>query len=282
MPQVGRLSRDRETEVQLIKAWPDLTSVRKRDSGTRWLPFAPDYPLIRPYRPKRKPRAAPAEPLQLALPLADGRNDGACTPKPQQSAAERRPGPSMGSGSLAPSPSHAGSNHSGATIWNCCGCCWHWAAPDFPFVSRELTDTLRMADALGVDLSRRRFQTRARIREVDDDLARDNVRLNDPKLTGFRFLRPPIPGTADIVPLRAPRAPIEEGRQQDNCVATYAERVAAGDTFTYPVLRPERATLSIVRMSGGWHVGELQCGHNQPVSNGTQCAVETWLDGYRL
>lgn len=77
-------------EVQLIKAWPDLTSVRKRDSGTRWLPFAPDYPLIRPYRPKRNPRTAPAEPLQLALPLADGPDDGACTPKPQQSTAERR------------------------------------------------------------------------------------------------------------------------------------------------------------------------------------------------
>ncbi len=66
---------------------------------------------------------------------------------------------------------------------------------------------------------------------MHDDLARDYVRLHDPTLTGFRFPHPPIPGTSDIVPLRAPRALIEEGRQQDNCVATYAERVAAGDTF---------------------------------------------------
>jgi hypothetical protein len=70
----------------------------------------------------------------------------------------------------------------------------------FPFVSRELTDTLQMADALRVDLSQRRFQTRARIREVHDNLARDYVRLHDPTLTGFRFPRSPIPGTRTSSP----------------------------------------------------------------------------------
>jgi hypothetical protein len=361
--------------------------------------------MARPYRPKRKPRVAPAEPLQLALPLDDGPNDGTCTPKPQQSAAERRrrafhefrfacPKPdarrvepfrsdhlellrlllALGSAgdlldsspalgyclaigladrrtldgqqvrdlaghrqpvimaalglpdskrackvlSKVPAPSmhrelaahlprlladepalkllgHLPSLGIGALSLAMDAQLRALSTPSlleevqadprethFPFVSRELTDALRMADALGVDLSRRRFHTRARIREVRDDLARDYVRLHDPKLTGFRFPRPPIPGTEDIVPLRAPRALIEEGRQQDNCVATYAERVAAGDTFIYRVLRPERATLSIVRMSGRWHVGELQCAHNQPVSNGTRRAVETWLDGYRM
>ena len=392
-------------EVQLIKAWPDLTAVRKRDSGTRWLPFAPEYPLIRPYRPKRRPRAAPADPLQLALPLADGPNDDACTPKPQQSTAERRRRAFHGFRFACPKPVarrvepfrgdhlellrlllELGSAGDLLDSSPALGYCLAIALADrrtldgervrdlaghrqpvimaalglpdgkrackllskvpaasmdrelgahlprlladepalkllghlpslgigvlslamdpqlralitpslleevqadprethFPFVFRELTDALRMAEALGVDVSRRRFQTRARIREVHDDLARDYVRLEDPALTSFRFPRPPIPGTADIVPLRAPRALIDEGRRQDNCVATYAERVAAGDTFIYRVLRPERATLSIVRISGGWHLGELQCAHNRPVSHGTRRAVEAWLDGYRL
>jgi hypothetical protein len=149
-------------------------------------------------------------------------------------------------------------------------------------VSRQLTDTLHMADALDVDLSRRRFPTRTRIREVHDDLARDYARLHDARLSGCRFPRPPLPGSEVIVPLRSPRALVEEGRQQDNCVATYAERVAAGETFIYRVLRPERATLSIVRISGRWQVGELLCAHNRPVSSATWRAVERWLDHCRL
>ena len=52
------------------------------------------------------------------------------------------------------------------------------------------------------------------------------------------------------------------------------DELAAGDTFIYPVLRPARATLSIVRISGGWHVREGQCAHNQSVPNGARRAAE--------
>ena len=66
-------------------------------------------------------------------------------------------------------------------------------------------------------------------------------------------------------------------------MATYAERVQRGGIFIYRVLRPERATLSIVRSPGGdWEIGELKRRSNAAVSPFTRQVVESWLDEYAL
>jgi hypothetical protein len=394
-------------EVQLIKAWPDLSAVRKHDRGVRWLTFEPDYPLIRPYRRRRRPKPSdrPA-PSQLELPLglppvqawpnaAERRKrafDGfrfAC-PRPIARRVEpfrtehlpllrllevlgaagdlldsspalgfclalamrdsldnrRRHGvdptsaaaiaagkqtdimarlglpstrraaralarvrPESMTRQLLPTLSRLLADEEALKLLS------HLPAlpvgvlslvadlqmrglvapalleqvsaepreRHFPFTARQLGDVLQMAETLGVDLSRRRFRERGRISALHDELARDYVRLHDHRLTGCRFPRPPIPGTDAIQPLRSPRALIDEGRIQDNCVASYSEQVADGDTFIYRVLRPERATLSLVRVPGGeWQIDELLRAHNRPVSAATRRAVQLWLDGYRL
>jgi hypothetical protein len=153
----------------------------------------------------------------------------------------------------------------------------------FPFTARRLADIRRMADGLGVDVSRRRFRERDRIDALFEDLTRDYLRLEDGALQSCRFPLPPIPGTDDILPLRAPRALVEEGRRQHNCVAGYAPRVAEGDTFIYRVLRPQRATLSLVRWpGGGWQIGELFLAGNHPVGAATRRAVADWLASHKL
>ena len=71
--------------------------------------------------------------------------------------------------------------------------------------------------------------------------------------------------------------------RQHNCVAGYAERVAGGDTYIYRVLAPQRATLSLVRWSGGgWPIGELLRAGNSPVSAATRRSVREWLENSRL
>jgi len=153
----------------------------------------------------------------------------------------------------------------------------------FPFTARRLADIQQMADALGVDISRRRFRERNRIDALFEDLARDYTRLEDGRLAGCRFPPPPVSGTDSIVPLRAPQALVDEGRKQHNCVAGYAERVAGGDTYIYRVLAPQRATLSLVRWSGGgWQIGELLRAGNYPVSAATRRSVREWLENSRL
>lgn len=92
---------------------------------------------------------------------------------------------------------------------------------------------------------------------------------------------PPIPGTADIIPLTTRVQLRTEGRMQSNCVGTYHRRVQSGSTAIYRVLRPERATLSIVLGPDGfWHRSELLACRNSPVSPLTVTAIDKWLAQY--
>jgi hypothetical protein len=400
-------------ETQLIRAWPDLTAVRKHDRAAQWAAFEPDYPLIRPYRPRRpaQPRAktAPAGQLELELllpadappapvlrpPLTPAQRRRrafdafrfAC-PKPVARRVEPFRGEHLTLLRLLQALGERGDLFDGnPALGYCLALAFrpslarrtperdarldrliarkqaeimaHLGLPDsrravkamakirpasmsrelvgglkrlladedalavmghlpalnlgvltlladpqlralatpvlfeavlaapqetyFPFTARRLADIQVMADALGVDISRRRFRERQRLDALFQDLARDYTRLEDGRLAGVRFPPPPIPGSDDIVPLRAPQALVEEGRKQHNCVAGYAERVAGGDTYIYRVLRPQRATLSLVRWpGGGWQIGELLMAGNHPVSATTRRAVQAWLESHRL
>jgi hypothetical protein len=400
-----------EQETQVIHAWPALTAVRKHDQSARWQAFEPEYPLIRPYRPRRKPRpkVEPGAPQQLSLDLILP-PDAPPPPKPRLTPAQRRrrafdafrfacPKPAarrvepfrgdhlpllrllraLGErGDLFDTNPALGyclalafrrplaareqerdqrldqlARRKQAQIMERLGLpaskravkamakirppsmspelvgglkrlladdaalqvMGHLPALNlgvltllldpqlsalatpvlfeavlaepqeayFPFTARRLADILQMADALGVDISRRRFRERERLDALFQDLARDYTRLEDGRLQSCRFPPPPVPGTAHIVPLRAPQALVEEGRKQHNCVAGYAERVAGGDTYIYRVLAPQRATLSLVRWpGGGWQIGELLQVGNQPVSAATRRLVQGWLDASRL
>ncbi|MCP5540298.1 MAG: PcfJ domain-containing protein [Akkermansiaceae bacterium] len=98
------------------------------------------------------------------------------------------------------------------------------------------------------------------------------------------FRLPPVPGLrAAIEPLQSPEALIDEGEEQHNCVASYAAKVVRGAAFLYRVLKPQRATLSLVRGAGGdWEIGELKAKYNDPVAPRTRRFVESWLDEHRV
>jgi hypothetical protein len=92
------------------------------------------------------------------------------------------------------------------------------------------------------------------------------------------FGEPPIPGSDTIRPLTTPRELVAEGYAQHNCVGTYSDRVRSGNCCIYRVLEPERATLSIVKVSGGdWMISELYTACNKPVKSETRQAVKEWL-----
>ena len=127
------------------------------------------------------------------------------------------------------------------------------------------------------------FQSIARLREVHDEVSVEYLRREDHCPREVRFPNPPLRGTAEIVPIRTLTELIEEGRAQSNCVATHAERIQSRYTFIYRVLKPERATLSIVRCADGdWAIGELKRHSNARVSPVTQQWVESWLEEHAL
>ena len=146
-----------------------------------------------------------------------------------------------------------------------------------------LDDTLRMLRSVHPDRGTPKVQSIARLREMHDAISVEYLRLKNPRLRDFRLPRPPLRGTPEIVPICTVEELIHEGNSQNNCVATYAERVQYGGIFIYRVLKPERATLSIVESADGdWQIGELKRRSNTPVSRITKQLVEGWLDEYAL
>lgn len=94
---------------------------------------------------------------------------------------------------------------------------------------------------------------------------------------------PPIPGTKEIIPLTTKEALRAEGKEQNNCVGSYARKVRGGAIYIYRVLNPERATLAItVGADGFWRRAELKCAGNQAASSLTQAKVDEWLATHSL
>ena len=146
-----------------------------------------------------------------------------------------------------------------------------------------IQDTLRMFFEVHPRRGTPQFQSIARVREVHDEVSVEFLRREGLQQRELRFPQPPLRGTAEIVPIRTWLDLVEESRKQDNCVATYAERIQHRHTFIYRVLKPERATLSIVPgPDGDWQIGELKARGNTDVSQFTERSVERWLDEHAL
>lgn len=84
---------------------------------------------------------------------------------------------------------------------------------------------------------------------------------------------PPFDGTEDIVPLSTPADVIREGREMNNCCASYLAAIAQGHRYLYRVEAPVRATLEIVREGMRWVPGQLMKEGNQPVEQATRYSL---------
>jgi hypothetical protein len=146
-----------------------------------------------------------------------------------------------------------------------------------------MRDTLRMFFALHPRRGTPKFQSLARLREVHDEVSTEFLQREATAPESFHLPRPPLRGTPDIVPIETVEVLAEEGRLQNNCVATYAQRILRRHTFIYRVLKPQRATLSIVRgPDGDWEIDELEARSNMPATDATWRFVEAWLDEHAL
>lgn len=156
-----------------------------------------------------------------------------------------------------------------------------------------ITGTLQMQEDLRDDGShhakRTHFANLGRLRETHEEVTkayRRRIRqlIEANRHDNDRFRNPPLPGIpGKIEPITSPKELVNEGEEQGNCVASYAERVREGSTFIYRVFEPERATLSIVKPSpfADWRIGELESKYNTDVSGETEDFVEAWLSRHQ-
>lgn len=149
------------------------------------------------------------------------------------------------------------------------------------FTAGVLTHAWELLTAMRPDAQPPSFRSVVEVEDVHDRLAEEYCEWNQLRAEKGLFPPPPIPGTKNIRPLLHPTELKEEGRQQHNCVASYANDVVRGRTYIYRVLTPQHATLSIVRGPGGdWEIEQLKGPCNQAVQKTTRQAVRDWLARY--
>lgn len=149
---------------------------------------------------------------------------------------------------------------------------------------RMLCDTVAMREELDDARPLPAMKLIAQLRRYHAETSADYQKLGGLKKEHGVLPPPPLPGMkGKIVPLRTQAELVKEGREQKNCVATYAAGVAAGKCFIYRVLHPSRATLCIRRQSdGNWGLAELEASCNRKADSATQEFVKQWLEPYRI
>ncbi len=92
------------------------------------------------------------------------------------------------------------------------------------------------------------------------------------------FPAPPLPSGEGIEPIITPAQQVTEGREQHNCVASYAGRIASGSYYVYRVTRPERATLGLRRdRQDRWHIDQLAGPRKRKVSMELRAHIRGWF-----
>ncbi len=92
------------------------------------------------------------------------------------------------------------------------------------------------------------------------------------------FPSPPVPGTADIIPLDTECKLLTEGRTMHHCVGGYGSTVRAGASYIYQVWKPERATLELrLAQNGTWRIAQIKASCNAEVSSKTRNFLQGWL-----
>ena len=93
------------------------------------------------------------------------------------------------------------------------------------------------------------------------------------------FPAPPLPNTENIQALVSDAELMREGEEQRNCVGImYRFMVRTRSSYVYRILKPERATVSIIQGGGRWWVQELKACCNKEVHHVTKMAVKEWLN----
>jgi len=123
----------------------------------------------------------------------------------------------------------------------------------------------------------RPLSSAAQIRERSDAMRRLLTEVGDLPADGA-LPDPPIPGIAGAIePLRTVREVHLEGKRMRHCVRIYLGDALKRRVALYRVLKPQRATLSLVPKGRRWRLDQLWRFANRTPSWECFAAVERWL-----
>ena len=79
------------------------------------------------------------------------------------------------------------------------------------------------------------------------------------------FPAAPFQGNEDVQPVADYRELVRESEELRHCGFSYRDRILKGEYAVYRALKPERATIGLVRVTDGWRVHQIRGLGNRPV-----------------
>ena len=140
----------------------------------------------------------------------------------------------------------------------------------------EFAELARRLEQLGYG-AQSRLSSAAQIQERSETLRQRLDELDD--LPAGRTLPdPPLPGIPGVIePLRTVYDVLLEGERMHHCVRIYLRAAFARRVALYRVLRPQRATLSLVSRRRRWRLDQLRLRANATPSWECYASVEQWI-----
>jgi len=148
-----------------------------------------------------------------------------------------------------------------------------------------LEDARRMARLLRRQQELERIRTRQQLRELHDEMVHDYMQRRQTRAAQQLFPPPPIPGktteAGSIIPITTREQLVKLGREQHNCVASYASQILHGRVYIYRVTcGTEVCTLSLEwHKDGRWELQQIKTVCNREPSLAATALVEDWLRG---
>ncbi len=141
-----------------------------------------------------------------------------------------------------------------------------------------MADVYNLWRLLGYDIARLRIRSIDQLETLNLELNVELDALASASMSVSAFPASPIPAVPGVIePIASPGELKHEGVVMRNCAVSYAPHLMQGFVHLFRVLRPERATLSIVRKDGRWVLDQCLAARNENVSQPTLCAVVQWL-----
>lgn len=114
------------------------------------------------------------------------------------------------------------------------------------------------------------------------NMQRDHKRLKQMRHQYRNFPSPPLPGTNIVQAVSNIELLLDEGKEMNHCVTSYADKIMRRECYIYRVYRPERATLEVEIVRGKPKIVQFKLKNNHNPSEKSWNMARLWLKTARI
>ena len=157
----------------------------------------------------------------------------------------------------------------------------NWRSSDTVLFA-ELQDYARLARIWRGKAELPPLRSIASLRRRHDRLVRTLMLERARSEPNIGFPAAPFPGNEDVQPIADYHELVRESDEMRHCGFCYRDQILKGEYAMYRALKPERATVGLVRATDGWRVHQVRGRCNRPVAADSADAILRALADWKI